>query len=117
MTTRTLPDLGRLSNQLVAHNARIGRYLETLPKHVDKLVQAMEAGDLSEVKRLSDFLASSSVMFDCPEMTEIAQSVCDAVDKPNNETEIKRSVMRLISVCGSVRRPRDEKPSDNQRTH
>ncbi len=115
MTTRTFPDLGRLSNQLVADNARIGRYMESLPKHVDKLMQATEAGDWNEVKRLSDFLASSSVMFDCPEMTAIAQSVCEAVDKPNNEIEIKRSVLRLISACDSIRRPMAEKPSDNQR--
>lgn len=116
MTTRTLPDLGRLSHSLATDTVRIGRYLESLPKHVDKLVQATEAGDWNEVKRLSDFLASSSAMFDCPEMTAVAQSVCEAVEKPNNETEIKRSVMRLIGMCGAIRRPMAEQPSDNQRT-
>ena len=100
MSQQNLPDLRTISRRLADHNGRVARFVEALPRRVDKLVEATQARDWSEVRRLSEFLACSSDIFGCTEVAQAAHSVCKEVDEPDNEVAVKRSVIRLISSCG-----------------
>ena len=102
MSEKNLPDLRTMSRRLADHNNRVARYVEALPRRVDKLVQATLARDWIEVRRLSEFLACSSDIFGCMEVAQAAQCVCKQVDEPDNEVAVKRSVIRLIGSCGAL---------------
>ena len=102
MSQQNLPDLRAMSRRLADHNNRVTRYVEALPRRVDKLVEATRSRDWSEVRRLSEFLACSSDIFGCSEVAQAAHRVCQEVDEPDNEMAVKRSVIRLISSCGAL---------------
>ena len=98
-----LPDLGKISNQLATQNARVQRYIDTLPKRIDSLVAAASSGDWREVRRLGEFLATTSVIYDCNEITHAARRMCAELDGPAEPIAVKRSLVRLIAKCGSAR--------------
>lgn len=100
MSQQNLPDLRTISRRLADHNGRVARFVEALPRRVDKLVEATQTRDWSEVRRLSEFLACSSDIFGCTEVAQAAHAVCKEVDEPDNEVAVKRSVIRLIGSCG-----------------
>ena len=103
------PNLAELNSQLAANASRVSQYVDTLTARVDRLVEATMSEDWPEVRRLSDHLALSSNSYGYEAIGERARRVCDEMDKPGNpETnvlEIKRSVLRLIGVCGRARQP------------
>jgi hypothetical protein len=102
MSQKNLPDLRTVSRRLADHNHRVARFVEALPRRVDKLVEATLARDWSEVRHLSEFLACSSDIFGCTEVAQAAQRVCKEVDEPGNDVAVKRSVIRLIGSCGAL---------------
>ena len=103
MAERNLPDLGRLSSQLAEHNRRLTNYIDALPGRMDKLVEAALDKDWPELRRQTDYLACSSIVFGCPEMTQAAQRVATEAGKPANDLAIKRSLIRLLARCGSFK--------------
>ncbi len=102
MPPRNLPHLGRISQRLADHNSRVARYVEALPARVEEVVAATRMRDWSEVRRLSEFLACSSDIFGCAEIAQAADRVCREVDRADDELTIKRSVIRLVSLCGRL---------------
>ncbi len=97
---RRLPDLGGMSRQLAAQNDRLRNYLDSLPRRVDQLVEAAAREEWTEVRRVCEVLASTSVVFDCPQLTDAARRVCHEIEQPNNKRGVRESLLRLISRCG-----------------
>ena len=104
MNKHDLPDIACLSGRIEADNKRVLRYLDRLPQRVDSLVEALQQTDLNEVRRLSEYLADASDDAGCDTVSYRAERVCEELKKPNNLRGVKRSVVRLIGACGSVRR-------------
>lgn len=102
MPSFDLHSLGRLSAQLSSHNQRLKKYLEALPRRVDRLVAATMHKDWDEVRRAGDFLACSSVIFSCGAMTQAAERVCLEANKPDNDAAIQRSVVLLVEQCEAM---------------
>ena len=102
MFQKPFPDLRSTARRLADHTKRVARFIEGLPRRVDKLVDATRARDWSEVRRLSEFLACSSDIFGCTEVAQAAQRVCQEVDTADNDVAVKRSVIRLVGSCGAL---------------
>ena len=80
-----------------------GRLLDNLPARMDQLVEAALQENWGEVLRVSELLAEAGRNHDLPQLAEYANRVQNEASKPNNELEIKRSIVRLISACGKTR--------------
>ena len=100
--TQPLPNLRSLSRKLADANLRIDRVVDNLPGAIDHLIQAADRKEWSEVSRLSQLLARSckdqGVPLDIP-----AQEVVDSA-QDQSESQIKRSLLRLIGASGRLRR-------------
>ncbi|MCE9527598.1 MAG: hypothetical protein K8R36_16270 [Planctomycetales bacterium] len=100
--TQPLPNLGAISRKLADANLRIDQVLENLPGALDHLIQAADRKEWNEVARISRVLSKScqdqSVPLDAP-----AQEVASAAEE-QSETQIKRSLLRLIGDSGRLRR-------------
>lgn len=105
-STLRLPNLGKISDQLASQNARISRYVDSLPRRVDSLVHAAIDSDWAEVRRLGDFLAATSEVYGCCEIRDAARRLCLEIDRPRNDLAVKRSLVRLIAKCGVARVPK-----------
>ena len=100
-------DLAHLSSTLAKNNARVARFIDSLSRRVDQLVEAALQEDWEEVRRVSDFLVRAGDTYGFPALVECAQRVCDETSKPKNQLGIKRSVVRLIGSCGKSRAKRE----------
>ncbi len=100
--SQPLPNLGSLSRKLADANLRIDRVVENLPGALDHLIQAADRKEWSEVSRLSQVLAKSCQEQGVP-LDASAQDVANSAVE-QSETQIKRSLLRLIGDSGRLRR-------------
>ncbi len=103
MSTASKPDLGGLSDQLAADNVRVDAFINSLPGYVDRLVDVATAKDWQGVRRLSEYLAMTSESCGLVKLNQRALDLAEQSQEPDNETAIRRGVVRVIGACGSVR--------------
>lgn len=104
MSNTALPNIAHLNAKLAADNHRVNQWVDGLVERIDKIVDATMRSDWMEVKRLSDFIARSSAIYGFPLLAENAERVAAASEK-EDETDIKRGVIKLIGAAGRTRRP------------
>jgi hypothetical protein len=97
-----LPNLSSLSRKLADANLRIDRVLENLPGALDHLIQAADRKEWQEVSRLSQVLAKSCQEQNVPLDASAQELVSSAQEQ--SESQIKRSLLRLIGDSGRLRR-------------
>jgi hypothetical protein len=104
MQAHERPSIAQLSARLAANNARVIEFLDSLTGRIDTLVEAASAGDWQEVERLSDYLSRAGAAYGYPLISQAAERLCDAITS-DDETLMKRCLVKLIGVCGRARRP------------
>ncbi len=100
-------DLAHLSSALAANNARVARFADGLTRRIDQLVEAALQEDWEEVRRVSDFLARSGDAHGYSELAQLAETVRDETQKPENQLAIKRSILRLIGTSSKAHSKRE----------
>jgi hypothetical protein len=100
--TQPLPNLSSLSRKLADANLRIDRVVDNLPGALDHLIQAADRKEWQEVSRLSSLLARSCQDQGVP--LDVAAQDVDNSAREKSETQIKRSLLRLIGDSGRLRR-------------
>lgn len=104
MTHNSLPNFAQLNAKLAVDNQRVNQWIDGLVERIDNLVDAATRSDWMEVKRLSQFIARASAIYGFPLLAENADRLVTATDL-ENETEIKRGVIKLIGAAGRTRKP------------
>jgi len=104
MMHNTLPNFAQLNAKLAVDNQRVNQWIDGLVERIDNLVDATTRSDWMEVKRLSEFIARASAIYGFPLLAENADRVI-AASELENETEIKRGVIKLIGAAGRTRKP------------
>lgn len=104
MSHEPLPNIAQLNAKLAADNQRVNQWVDGLVERIDKLVDATMRSDWMEVKRLSMFIARSSAIYGYPLLAENAERVAEAANE-QDETEIKRGVIKLVGAAGRARKP------------
>jgi hypothetical protein len=104
MSHETLPNITHLNAKLAQDNQRVNLWIDGLVERIDKIVDATLRSDWMEVKRLSQFIARSSATYGFPLLAENADRVAEA-SASENETEVKRGVIKLIGAAGRTRKP------------
>ena len=99
-----LPNIPRLSTRLATDNTRVTRSIDRMAQRVDALIEALQQGNVGELRRISEDLAGTSDACGFDTIRYRAERVCEELRKPNNLRSIKRSVVHLIGACGGVRR-------------
>ncbi|MFN0018742.1 MAG: hypothetical protein ACKVP0_10820 [Pirellulaceae bacterium] len=100
--TQPLPNLGAISRKLADANLRIDRVLENLPGALDHLIQAADRKEWKEVALISQVLSKSCQDQGVP-LDAAAQEVASSAQE-QSESQIKRSLLRLIGDSGRLRR-------------
>lgn len=104
MSHDALPNISQLNAKLAADNQRVNLWVDGLVERIDKIVDATMRSDWMEVKRLSQFIARSSAIYGYPLLAENADRLANASEQ-QDETEIKRNVLKLIGAAGRARKP------------
>lgn len=104
MSHDALPNIAHLNAKLAADNHRVNMWVDGLVERIDKIVDATMRSDWMEVKRLSIFIARSSAIYGYPLLAENADRLANSSEQ-EDETEIKRSVLKLIGAAGRARKP------------
>jgi hypothetical protein len=99
-----LPNIAHLNAKLAADNQRVNQWVDGLVERIDKIVDATMRSDWMEVKRLSLFIARSSANYGYPLLAENADRLAGA-SEAQDETEIKRGVIKLIGAASRARKP------------
>lgn len=100
-----LPNLSKLADKLAGNNARVSRYIDSLPMRIDTLAAAVNQQDWSEVRRIADQLVRTAQTFGCPAIGQAAEALLGELDKPHNAAGIKLSLQRVLGLQGGLRRP------------
>jgi len=108
MPDQNLPTMAEITRQLASDNERVQSFVNGMPQHIDQLVEAAKAEEWQEVKRVSDYISRSTKLYGYPEVAERADRVTQAMNTPENELEVKRSVLKLISEYGRMRGPMEK---------
>jgi len=103
MQQQTPPDLGQMANQMASNQAKVSQLIEELNDSLDGLVAATARKDWTKVRQLSSDLADGGRKNGYRSISALAQRVCDESDRPDNEVEVKRSLIRLIGTCGRAK--------------
>lgn len=104
MPHETLPNIAQLNAKLAVDNQRVNQWVDGLVERLDKIVDATLRSDWMEVKRLSQFIARSSAIYGFPLLAENAERLAEA-SADENETEIRRNVIKLVGAAGRARKP------------
>jgi hypothetical protein len=104
MTHNMLPNFAHLNAKLAVDNQRVNQWIDGLVDHIDNLVDATTRSDWMEVRRLSEYIARASAIYGFPLLAENADRIITASEL-ENETEIKRGVIKLIGAAGRTRKP------------
>lgn len=96
--------IAQLSEKLAADNLRVIGFFDSLTGRVDNMIETAAEGDWQEVARVSDYVARAGATYGYPLIAESARRLSQAVSA-NDELLMKRSLLKLIGVCGRVRRP------------
>jgi hypothetical protein len=95
-----LPNLARLNAQMASQNRRVNDYLDGVLGRLDRLIDAALAHDWEGVRRWSREISECGQAHHENDILQSAQSVLEVIDGPEDESELKRRVMRLIAACG-----------------
>jgi hypothetical protein len=95
-----LPDIPALNARLARQNQRVQSQLDEVIGRLDRLIDAALAGDWEGVRRWSLEVAHGGSGE--TEIVASAQLLLEAADRAENEAELKRRVMRLITACGKA---------------
>jgi hypothetical protein len=106
--SQPLPNLRSLSRKLADANLRIDRVIENLPGALDHLIQAADRKQWQEVSRLGQVLAKSCQEQGVPLDAPAQEVACSAAEQ--SETQIKRSLLRLIGASGRLHRQGNPHP-------
>ena len=102
------PDFAKfveLNAQLARSNGRVTNFVERLIDRVDALVAASLDSDWDEVRRQSEFLATSGQVYGLTEIANSARRVCQSLNEKAAPVEVKRRLVKLIGACGTARPP------------
>jgi len=106
MPQQTPPDIGQMTARMAANQAKVSKLIEQLDKSLDDLVAATVRRDWTAVRQLSGDLADGGRKNGYRSISALAQRVCEESERPDNEIEVKRSMIRLIGTCSRAKRPR-----------
>ena len=104
MNSATLPNLISINQQLASDAQRIGKFLDTLPFHVDELLASAQNQGWPEVRRQSEYLAAAGEACSLEEVTSAAVAIQKAIEK-DNFLLARRNVVALVSKCGAAKMP------------
>ena len=104
MTDRRLPTLANVSAQLAANHAKVVGCIDAITVRVDELATAVAGEDWPKVQQLSGQLVEQGRGMGYRAVSAMAHRVCEEASRPNNAIGIKRSMVRLIGVCGQIDR-------------
>ena len=104
-SNRGLPNIKSMTGALAADNSRVNRFVDGLLAQVDGLIDAAKIKDWNELGRISMVLSLGAKAYGYQQLHESAERLTKAVREPENELEIKRSLMKVIGNCGRARKP------------
>jgi hypothetical protein len=96
------PDIAALNSRLASQNQRVRHYLEGVIGRLDRLIDAALANDWESVRRWSLEISQCGEAREEADIVRSAESVLEAASRAENETELKRRVMKLIAACGKA---------------
>ncbi len=102
-----LPNLAVYSNAISHDNERVTDFVDGLVEYVDEMIDATSRSDWSEVKKLAEYIAVSSLTFGVSNVADAAERVSSAACDLDNDIEIKRRVMRMVGEYGRIRSSQD----------
>jgi len=95
MDDSALSLLNQLTRRLAADNQRVMRFVQSLPAQLEELFRAALEDNWAEVRRLGNFLATSSDVYGLDHVGETARQLCDVCDSQHRH-EAKRRLLRLV---------------------
>ena len=105
MSTQSLPDLSPSARAMAANQSIIEQSIKAfLTQRSDELAAAAGREDWNEVQKISLQLAEESRAQGYRGISARAQRVHDQTHRPDNQQEVKRSLIRLIGTCGQTLR-------------
>ncbi|RCS56012.1 hypothetical protein DTL42_01085 [Bremerella cremea] len=97
-TENKLPDLRKLNQRLAFNSVRVQAFLEGLSPRIDSLVEAVSAGNMSEVGRLSHFIYRCCDVYGYEDLAAIAADVCEAAAGCESHGVVGSKVIRLVGA-------------------
>lgn len=89
------PRQNQAARRLAADNQRVMRFVQSLPTHAEELFRAALEDNWAEVRRLGNFLATSSDVYGLDHVSEAARQLGDVCDSQHRR-EAKRRLLRLV---------------------
>jgi hypothetical protein len=112
MTTRNLPDIGRLASRMSSNHARVVESVDQLIAPIDAMVAASAADQWPQVEALGKKLAAESRKAGLRSISAVAENVVREASRPDNAHRTKRSLIRLIGTYGRTMQRQEERCSD-----
>ena len=105
MADALIPNLSELTARLMADNARVARFADTLPPRIESIVEAAMNDDWPEVSRLTDYLSRTCGIYGFANIAEAASQVTESIRTDQGgakatSKETRRRVVRLIGLAG-----------------
>lgn len=97
-TQNQLPDLRKLNQRLAFNSVRVQAFLEGLSPRIDSLVEAVNAGNMAEVGRLSHFIYRCCDVYGYEDLATMAGEVCEAAAGCESSDRVGRKVIRLVGA-------------------
>lgn len=101
-TENKLPDLRKLNQRLAFNSVRVQAFLEGLSPRIDSLVEAVGAGNMAEVGRLSHFIYRCCDVYGYEDLATMAGEVCEAAAGCESHGTVSRKVIRLVGAFSRV---------------
>ena len=100
------PDVKKLTAALAGDNRLVAKFVESLERRVDDIVEAARDGDWEEVGRIGRYIARSSRRYGEAEVAQAAENVCRLVESTGSETDIRTGLVGLVGSCDRARENR-----------
>lgn len=91
----------RAAEQLARDNARVQRFLNSLPARIDELMEAAASDDWAAVGRLSRALAQAGQQHGCGELRQRADQLSLAAQQGGSQ-HARRCLMKVVGLCGRI---------------
>lgn len=101
MDNPQLPDMEAATSELSKNNRLMASAVDHLLSEIDSLLEASKAEDWEQVETIGKQIAESSERSGFPGLSDPAHRVIDEAHQPNNEHNIKKSVLRLVGRSGA----------------
>ena len=83
------PDITKMTAALAGNNRLVTKFIDSLGRRVDDMVDAAGQGRWDEVGRIGGYIARSSGRYGQPEIAKAADNVRRMVDSARSEADIK----------------------------